>query len=194
MPVNRSEQLSFSRGSLDGCAVIIRPAHARHFSFRWVIFLFAILGLSAMTFTTSALAAPLNQDDPETTGEVTFGQVCSACHTIGEGIRVGPDLLGVTDRREGEWLKVHILTPSIHHEQNDSISVANREQYGIQMPDLGLTEPNVEAVITYLETTVTVSSVTPSLYAPTLGAGVLAVILLTILGLYAGRKKVEVRL
>jgi hypothetical protein len=62
------------------------------------------------------------------------------------------------------------------------------------MPDLGLTESQVEAVIAYLKATITAPSVTPTLYGPTLAAGVLAIVLLTVLGLYVGRKKVEVRL
>ena len=126
-------------------------------------------------------------------GEAKFQEVCGACHTIGRGVRVGPDLEGVTERREEEWLKVHIQSPSVQHQQNDPISVANREQYGIQMPDLGLTTQQVEAVIAYLKTGETVSAGIPSLYGPTLVAGVLAIVGLTLLGLRVGTKKVEAR-
>ena len=168
--------------------------HSPYPGVRWIVVLVAIVGLSIMTSIATASAAPLGQAASEAAGEATFGQICGACHTIGGGTRVGPDLQGVVDRREEAWLKVHILNPSVHHEQNDPTSVANREQYGLQMPDLGLTESQVEAVIAYLKATITAPSVTPTLYAPTLGAGVLAIVLITMLGLYVGRKKVEVRL
>jgi len=44
------------------------------------------------------------QDD----GQQLF-QVCSACHTIGKGKLIGPDLQGVTDRLDRDWLKSFIL-------------------------------------------------------------------------------------
>ncbi|HEY2899742.1 MAG TPA: cytochrome c [Polyangia bacterium] len=33
-----------------------------------------------------------------------FNQRCSACHTFGRGVKVGPDLKGVTQRRGRPWL------------------------------------------------------------------------------------------
>jgi mono/diheme cytochrome c family protein len=33
-----------------------------------------------------------------------FTQRCTACHTFGKGVKVGPDLKGVTARRERPWL------------------------------------------------------------------------------------------
>jgi predicted TIM-barrel fold metal-dependent hydrolase len=38
------------------------------------------------------------------TGEELFVEWCEACHTIGGGDLVGPDLAGVTERRSMEWL------------------------------------------------------------------------------------------
>ncbi|MBW2212504.1 MAG: c-type cytochrome [Deltaproteobacteria bacterium] len=38
------------------------------------------------------------------TGEEIFQSGCNACHTIGGGRLVGPDLLGVSERRTEEWL------------------------------------------------------------------------------------------
>lgn len=36
--------------------------------------------------------------------ETIFKQRCSACHTYGKGIKVGPDLKGVNERRKHDWL------------------------------------------------------------------------------------------
>ncbi len=190
--VIRLKQVFVPSGRYDNYAAtrnVFRP----HSGIRWVVFLLAIVGLSLMTSTSAALAAPLGQDASETAGGEIFGQICAACHTIGGGVRLGPDLQGVTERRDEAWLKVHILTPQVHHEQNDPVSIANREEYGLAMPDLGLTELQVEAVIAYLKTTTTAPTVTPALYIPSLAAGVLAIIAVTILGLSVGRKRVEVR-
>ncbi|HSM16423.1 MAG TPA: c-type cytochrome, partial [Gemmatimonadales bacterium] len=37
-------------------------------------------------------------------GQAIFDRTCFACHSIGEGTRVGPDLKDVHERRTGEWL------------------------------------------------------------------------------------------
>lgn len=44
--------------------------------------------------------------------EVLFKKICSACHTIGGGRLVGPDLLGVGDRKDREWLIRFMVDPT----------------------------------------------------------------------------------
>ncbi len=126
-------------------------------------------------------------------GEEVFGKTCTVCHTIGGGVRVGPDLQGVAERREESWLKVHIQSPSVHRAQNDPIAMANLEEFPMPMPDLGLTEQQVEAVIVYLKTTEIGPIARPAQYIPTLAIGLLAILGLTLIGLIAGTKRVEVR-
>ena len=46
---------------------------------------------------------------------------CTTCHTIGEGIEGGPDLLGVTKNRDINWLKKIIINPE-DMEQSDSLA------------------------------------------------------------------------
>ncbi|MDP2702657.1 MAG: c-type cytochrome [Candidatus Rokubacteria bacterium] len=41
-------------------------------------------------------------------GQALFHEECVACHTIGQGDRVGPDLAGVTARRDRAWLEAWI--------------------------------------------------------------------------------------
>jgi|TARA_Y100000031_G_scaffold129810_1_gene149100 mono/diheme cytochrome c family protein len=167
----------------------IRPRKVRSH----VVLALALLaqGLLLWALAAQVLAAPPGQSPEE--GEKTFGQICAACHTIGEGARVGPDLQGVTERREESWLKVHIQNPSVHHDQGDPISVANFEEFGLRMPALGLSEQQVEGVIAYFGTGESAPRSIPDLYAPTLIVGVLVVLALTLLGLRVGTKKVEVR-
>ncbi len=168
-------------------AVEVGPTARRAF-----LILLCLLTAVALTPQNVSQAAPPTQSAEE--GQADFSQRCVACHTIGAGDKIGPDLQGVTERREESWLKVHILSPSVQHDQNDPISVANREQYGLQMPDLGLTEKQVEGVIAYLKTAETTSTVIPVQYPLTLAASALVIIGLTALGLRFGTKKVEVRL
>lgn len=59
-------------------------------------------------FTVSTAAADIKK------GEETFAaKGCVACHKIGGGKLVGPDLKGVTARRDEAWLKKMILRPDV---------------------------------------------------------------------------------
>ena len=85
-------------------------------------------------------------------GEELFeSKYCSECHTIGEGVEVGPDLIGVTKRRDFEWLKRMILYPE-EMEQTDPIAKELYQEYeemGMVVEEL--TEEEVEAIIEYIE-------------------------------------------
>lgn len=159
----------------------------------WLLGLgFVLLGAIWALGATSAGAQTQGAERVQQ-GARIFQQTCAACHTIGAGVRVGPDLQGVTERRQESWLKVHIQSPSVHHNQNDPISVANRQQFGLPMPNLGLTDQEVEALIAHLGAGKPAPEAIPALYVPTLGAGVLAIVALTLLALRVATKKVEVR-
>ena len=85
-------------------------------------------------------------------GEYIFKQRCSTCHTIGNGVRIGPDLLGVTSRRESAWLARYIQVPDRVLDAHDPIAVALSQKYDkTQMPNLGLGSEDVDALIVYLE-------------------------------------------
>jgi len=85
-------------------------------------------------------------------GAYLFRTRCAACHTLGQGDRVGPDLLGVTRRREGAWLARYVQVPDQMRAEHDVIATALAAQYpNVLMPNLGLGEGDVAALLTYLE-------------------------------------------
>lgn len=85
-------------------------------------------------------------------GRVTFEQKCSACHHIGGGVLVGPDLAGVGTRRNQAWLLRWITGPDKMIAAGDSTATALLKQFnGIQMPNLGLTQAEAQAVLAYIE-------------------------------------------
>ncbi len=49
---------------------------------------------------------------PAQEAELKFKEVCSACHTIGGGRLVGPDLMGVSERQDRAWLVKFIVDPA----------------------------------------------------------------------------------
>jgi protein SCO1 len=85
-------------------------------------------------------------------GQALFKKICAPCHTIGVGDRVGPDLRGVTARRDRSWLAGFIRDPDKQRRQKDPIALALAGQYrGVRMPALGLTDNDAADLIAYLE-------------------------------------------
>lgn len=75
---------------------------------------------------------------------------CAGCHTIGKGKRAGPDLLGVTERRDVTWIRRLLKDPD-RMLAEDSIAMALLMEYNNQrmkIPRLG--DQEVEALIHYL--------------------------------------------
>lgn len=93
-----------------------------------------------------------------TTGENLFRTRCAACHTIGKGDvtnpeerRVGPDLLGVTDKREREWLARWLADPQKMFEEKDPIIMELYAKYNnVVMPDMDLNDHEVDRLIEYM--------------------------------------------
>src|SRR4051794_34763113 len=85
-------------------------------------------------------------------GEYTFNNHCAACHSIGKGDRIGPDLAAVTTTRDREWLTKFILTPDKMLAADDPIAVALRAKYkDVRMPNLSLSESDAKALLTYMD-------------------------------------------
>jgi len=85
-------------------------------------------------------------------GKQMFRTHCGACHTVGQGDSVGPDLLGVTKARDHEWLTRFISTPDKVLAADDPIAKALFKKYKqVKMPNLSLRPEDVSIVIHYLE-------------------------------------------
>ncbi|WP_298431866.1 SCO family protein [uncultured Jannaschia sp.] len=87
-----------------------------------------------------------------TRGEGMFITACAACHTIGDGVRVGPDLAGVTLRRDRDWLKRYLQDPDQMLATHDPVAMALDAEFpDVIMPDLGLEAADASDLIHYLE-------------------------------------------
>ncbi len=94
---------------------------------------------------------PIHPAPAEAPGSTTFGGLCVACHTIGGGRLVGPDLAGVTDRRSEQWLIDFITSSQTMIQAGDPDAVALSEEYsGMIMPDAMVPAQEVLAVIEYI--------------------------------------------
>ncbi len=85
-------------------------------------------------------------------GQAVFQQYCVACHSIGAGIIVGPDLEGVTARRDRAWLTRWIAEPDKMLAEGDPIATELFQEFNNSpMTNLGLSAADVEDVIAFLE-------------------------------------------
>ena len=152
-----------------------------------------VTALSAVAMAAVAVAPAEAEED----GLEVFESYCTACHTIGGGKLVGPDLAGVTARREESWLLRQIGDPDALLEENDPIALQLLEEADdVPMPQLDLSDEELTAVVAYLKSTeqqASVSAGLPSQYIPTIVVGIVVIILLTLIGFRVGRKKVDVR-
>lgn len=88
----------------------------------------------------------------ETPGRALFVKACSSCHSVGEGEKVGPDLAGVTVRRDPSWVKAYVTAPEKLRGANDAIALDLRKRFAaVRMPNLGLSEDDASDIVAYLE-------------------------------------------
>jgi protein SCO1/2 len=84
-------------------------------------------------------------------GEYLFATHCAACHTVGHGNKIGPDLASVTKMRDPRWLARFIAQPDALLEYKDPLAVTLFEKYKrVRMPNLQLGDGDVAAIIKYL--------------------------------------------
>jgi len=85
-------------------------------------------------------------------GEDLFRSRCDACHSLGTEDGLGPGLQGVTERRDKAWLNRWLKAPDHMLSEKDPIAIELFNRYQkLPMPNLRLTDTDIEALIAYLE-------------------------------------------
>jgi len=88
-------------------------------------------------------------------GETIFRTRCATCHTVtGKELAgaLGPDLLGVTRKRDPQWLLDWLKAPDQMLKKKDPIAMALYEQYNrLAMPNMRLHKEEALALLHYLE-------------------------------------------
>jgi mono/diheme cytochrome c family protein len=75
---------------------------------------------------------------------------CNGCHSVGGGKRAGPDLAGVSERRDAEWLKKFLKDPPMML-TTDSIAMAMLTEYkNVKMPNMKLSDADIDALLHYI--------------------------------------------
>ena len=98
-----------------------------------------ILGISMMTMGRA------NE------GEQLFNKTCAACHTIGKGRLVGPDLLNITEKRSQEWLIPFIKSSTSMIKSGDAEAIAIFKEYNnLLMPDNPYSDAQIISILEYI--------------------------------------------
>ena len=134
-------------------------------------------GLLFVALTTWLLVRPVRAEPPAgpagagpKTGEAAHGAKlfaarCAGCHSVGQGDKVGPDLLGVLQRRSRAWLTSFIRNPSALIDAGDTTAVALLGKYNnIRMPAQDLDQASLDGLFAYLSACDTKGDVYPRMW------------------------------
>jgi protein SCO1/2 len=91
------------------------------------------------------------EDIPLLQARDLFQNKCAACHTMGKGYLLGPDLKTVTVRRDRRWLINYLVAPDKMRAMKDPIALQLAKSNKVLMPNLGLTVTEVEELMNYME-------------------------------------------
>ena len=83
-------------------------------------------------------------------GELMFQARCAVCHSVGKGDGLGPDLQGLTVRRTRAWVTRYLGEPEKMRAEKDPIAVELANKYKVLMPNLSLTNQELDDLVAYL--------------------------------------------
>jgi len=90
--------------------------------------------------------------DPEAVrGQLAFQSKCLACHSIGQGKKLGPDLAGVTKHRDVAWLTRWLKSPETMLKTDEHAKAMLKEFNNIPMPNQSLTDGEIREFIKYFQ-------------------------------------------
>lgn len=88
--------------------------------------------------------------DPDTVqGKLNFESKCLACHSVGEGRKLGPDVAGVTKRRRDVWLARWLKAPEKMLEADADAKAMLKEFNNLPMPNQRLSDVEIKQYIKY---------------------------------------------
>jgi len=90
--------------------------------------------------------------DPEAArGKLAFESKCLACHSMGQGKKLGPDLAGVSKSRSADWLARWLKEPEKMLQTDAQAKAMLKEYNNIPMPNQNLTAAEVREYIKYFQ-------------------------------------------
>lgn len=113
-------------------------------------------GEEAGEMATAEMAMPMEAPSGEVNAELAAQgeslfqtKGCVGCHTVGGGRLTGPDLDGITERREFGWVVAMVVRPDSML-QNDDVAKELLAEYMTPMVNMGVTQEEAVAIYEYL--------------------------------------------
>jgi len=94
-----------------------------------------------------ATATPTDPD--AVAGKLAFESKCLACHSVGQGKKLGPDVLGVTKRRSDAWLARWLKEPEKMLQTDADAKALLKEYNNLPMPNQSLSDAEIRQYIKY---------------------------------------------
>lgn len=86
-----------------------------------------------------------------TAGQSLFEKRCYSCHNIGNGVKKGPDLKGVTTRRTPGWIAKFVSSPSSMNRSGDPTATELFAKFSPEvMPDQTLSADELNAILSMI--------------------------------------------
>ena len=90
--------------------------------------------------------------DPEAVrGKLAFESKCLACHSLGGGKKLGPDLAGVSKRRSEGWLQRWLRSPEKMLESDAEAKALLKEYNNLPMPNQNLPEAEIREYLKFFK-------------------------------------------
>jgi nitrite reductase (NO-forming) len=98
------------------------------------------------------MPASATPSDPDAVqGKQAFESKCSACHSLGGGKKLGPDLAGVSKRRTDAWLKSWLAAPEKMLATDAEAKKMLKEYNNLPMPNQNLPEAEIRQYLKYFK-------------------------------------------
>ena len=97
------------------------------------------------------MSAPGAPTDPQAVkGKLAFESKCLACHSVGGGDKLGPDVLGTSQRHDAAWLTRWLKSPE-QMLQSDATAKTLLAKWKIPMPNQGLSDEEIKQYLAYFK-------------------------------------------
>jgi nitrite reductase (NO-forming) len=96
-----------------------------------------------------ASATPTEPD--AVAGKLAFESKCLACHSLGGGKKLGPDLAGVTRHRDAAWLTRWLKDPDAMLKTDEHAKAMLKEYNNIPMPNQSLSDAEIKQYLKYFQ-------------------------------------------
>ncbi len=96
------------------------------------------------------MPASATPTDPDAVaGKLAFESKCLACHSVGEGKKLGPDVAGVTKRRSDAWLARWLKEPEKMLATDPDAKAMLKEYNNLPMPNQSLGDAEIRQYLKY---------------------------------------------